>query len=217
MPERWTGPADIAWCDEHGLHGARDRCFECSKPVEQIRMLPLDELLERIQAELHSEEDGCIRLDGPLGQAIADEAGSWSLEFVTPEELALGICSWLKDFGPREDEGGEGVKPDDPPDGAESPQTSQGQPPPAPDAEDQEGAESSRVGGPSDIVLCNGSGQIVESVGVPGLMGTDEFPCPGCPACLTPPPAPPPTPGLGRPETRQPGLPSRLWSWLRGK
>lgn len=40
---RWTGPADIAWCPEHGLHGARDTCFECGKPVEQIRMVPLDE------------------------------------------------------------------------------------------------------------------------------------------------------------------------------
>ena len=41
----WTGPADIAWCDEHGLHGARDRCFECDKLVEQIRMLPVDEIV----------------------------------------------------------------------------------------------------------------------------------------------------------------------------
>ncbi len=43
-PDRWNGPADIAWCDEHGLHGARDHCFECGKLVEQIRMLPLNEL-----------------------------------------------------------------------------------------------------------------------------------------------------------------------------
>jgi hypothetical protein len=42
--ERWTGPADIAWCPEHGLHGARDTCFECGKPVEQIRMIPLEEV-----------------------------------------------------------------------------------------------------------------------------------------------------------------------------
>lgn len=43
--ERWSGPADIAWCDEHGLHGARDRCFECDEPVEQIQMLPTDEIV----------------------------------------------------------------------------------------------------------------------------------------------------------------------------
>lgn len=46
---RWSGPADIAWCDEHGLHGARDHCFECGKPVEQIRMVPIDELIERLE------------------------------------------------------------------------------------------------------------------------------------------------------------------------
>jgi hypothetical protein len=37
--ERWNGVANIAWCPEHGLHGARDTCFECGRPVEQIPML----------------------------------------------------------------------------------------------------------------------------------------------------------------------------------
>lgn len=149
MPERWTGPADIAWCEEHGLHGARDRCFECDKPVEQIRMVSIDELCKRIQAELHSEPDGCIRLDGLLGEAIAEEAGNCSLEFVTPEQLALGICSWLNNFGPRQHEDGEGVKPADPSDGAESTNGGVVQKA-APDAGEQEGAERSRVGRPSD-------------------------------------------------------------------
>lgn len=42
--EEWTGPADIAWCPEHGLHGARSTCFECGKPVKQIRMIPVAEV-----------------------------------------------------------------------------------------------------------------------------------------------------------------------------
>lgn len=40
-PQRWAGVANIAWCPEHGLHGARDTCFECGKPVEQIPMVPV--------------------------------------------------------------------------------------------------------------------------------------------------------------------------------
>jgi len=26
----------VAWCPEHGLHGQRDRCFECGGPVRQV-------------------------------------------------------------------------------------------------------------------------------------------------------------------------------------
>lgn len=29
----------IARCPEHGLHGARDTCFVCGKPVEQVPMV----------------------------------------------------------------------------------------------------------------------------------------------------------------------------------
>jgi hypothetical protein len=37
--EKWAGETvHIAYCPEHGLHGARDVCFECGKPVEQIPM-----------------------------------------------------------------------------------------------------------------------------------------------------------------------------------
>ena len=43
---RWEGVANIAWCPEHGLHGARDTCFECGKPVEQIPMLEVGRLGE---------------------------------------------------------------------------------------------------------------------------------------------------------------------------
>lgn len=31
---------NIARCPTHGLHGCRDRCFECGGPVEQIAMVP---------------------------------------------------------------------------------------------------------------------------------------------------------------------------------
>ncbi len=129
---------------------------EVPERVEQIRMASIEELCERVRGELHSE-DGTTRLDGPFGQAIADEAGSWSLEFVTSEQLAEGICSWLKDFGPRQDEDGEGTPaPADPSDGASWPPSSRGGQPTgnAPHAEDQEGAERSRVGGPSESLVC---------------------------------------------------------------
>ena len=33
----------IACCPEHGLHGQRDRCFECGRPVEQVPMVPAEE------------------------------------------------------------------------------------------------------------------------------------------------------------------------------
>lgn len=65
-------------------------------------------------------------------------------------DLLRGTLRKDKDFGPREDEDGEGVKPADPSDGAEKRKarsSTLGET--APDAEEQEGAESSRVGGPS--------------------------------------------------------------------
>ncbi len=35
--ERWAGAiVTIAYCPEHGLHGFRDDCSECGKPVEQV-------------------------------------------------------------------------------------------------------------------------------------------------------------------------------------
>lgn len=33
----------IARCPEHGLHGARDSCFECGGPVEQVLMAPVEQ------------------------------------------------------------------------------------------------------------------------------------------------------------------------------
>lgn len=29
----------VAWCPDHGLHGARDKCFECDRPVTQVEMI----------------------------------------------------------------------------------------------------------------------------------------------------------------------------------
>jgi hypothetical protein len=34
---KWVGETfTIACCPEHGFHGARDDCFECGSPVEQV-------------------------------------------------------------------------------------------------------------------------------------------------------------------------------------
>lgn len=90
------GSVDIAECPEHGLHGARDTCFVCGKPVRQRRMVALDELCDAIQEQLSADEHD--RLDGSLGEAIADESGSYGLEFTGPEDLAKGIVAWLKDW-----------------------------------------------------------------------------------------------------------------------
>jgi hypothetical protein len=65
-------------------------------------------LAERIKAELRSESDENTGLAGPLGEAIATAAGSYSLEFVTPEQLAEGICNWLDPQPHTSRDGGEG-------------------------------------------------------------------------------------------------------------
>ena len=54
-------------------------------------------LAERVKAELYDVEVGGdpYSLSGPLGEAIADVSGSYSLEFITPEQLAEGIAAWL--------------------------------------------------------------------------------------------------------------------------
>lgn len=52
-------------------------------------------LTERVKAELHSESDQDGSLAGALGEAIAEAAGSYSLEFCEVEKVAEGICNWL--------------------------------------------------------------------------------------------------------------------------
>lgn len=38
--QRWAGEVvGVAYCPQHGLHGARDTCFECGKPCEQVPMV----------------------------------------------------------------------------------------------------------------------------------------------------------------------------------
>ncbi len=57
-------------------------------PLEEIPVVSVAGLAEQVKAELHSDEDGTTRLAGKLGDAISEEAGSCSLEFITPEQLA---------------------------------------------------------------------------------------------------------------------------------
>lgn len=63
--------------------------------LESARYVALGQLAERVKAELHSDEDGTTTLAGKLGDTISEEAGSCSLEFITPEQLAEGIAAWL--------------------------------------------------------------------------------------------------------------------------
>lgn len=36
----------VARCPTHGLHGLRQQCYVCDGPVEQVPMLPLEEMRE---------------------------------------------------------------------------------------------------------------------------------------------------------------------------
>lgn len=63
--------------------------------MEENRQLRA-KLAEQVVAALHSDEDGTGWLAGPLGEAVANTVGSYSLEFATPEQLAKGIAAWLK-------------------------------------------------------------------------------------------------------------------------
>lgn len=53
------------------------------------------ELAQRVKAELRGENDSDASLDGKLGEAIAEESGSYSLEFCDPEDVAAGIAKWI--------------------------------------------------------------------------------------------------------------------------
>lgn len=77
--EEWTGPADIAWCPEHGLHGARDTCFECGKPVKQIRMIPVGEHdAHRYPRAVAKKYGGCSRCANPQPESGSGEEGERS-------------------------------------------------------------------------------------------------------------------------------------------
>ncbi len=56
------------------------------------------EIRKRVLADLYREADDRPLLNGPLGEQIAMAAGSYSLMFTTPEELAKGIVSWLDKY-----------------------------------------------------------------------------------------------------------------------
>lgn len=73
------------WCHAHPV----------PIPLAEIPVVSLAGLAEQIKAELHSDDDGTTCLAGKLGEAISEEAGSCSLEFITPEQLAEGIVAWL--------------------------------------------------------------------------------------------------------------------------
>jgi hypothetical protein len=117
------------------------------------KLVPLEVVpLEDLQSD--ETRDVVARAFASLVGADPDLAGSIFGERADGVLRAL-VAHFSQDFGPREDEDGEGVKPVDPSDGAanQGKQRSAPRPAdcsgPAPDAEQQEGAESSRVGRPS--------------------------------------------------------------------
>lgn len=47
----------IARCPEHGLHGDREECFVCGGPVEQVRIVPIDdEAIDRASRALFERD-----------------------------------------------------------------------------------------------------------------------------------------------------------------
>jgi hypothetical protein len=78
--DHWDGRLEAA------MHDRSDQLKGCWRNT----------LAQRIKAELHSEDVASdVSLAGPLGEAIANSSGSYSLEFTTPEQLAEGIVAWL--------------------------------------------------------------------------------------------------------------------------
>jgi hypothetical protein len=71
-------------------------------------VVDLEKLREKVRAELHGESDEDGSLAGPLGEAIADAAGSYSLEFCSPESVARGIRAWLASLSDPKEKGTEG-------------------------------------------------------------------------------------------------------------
>jgi hypothetical protein len=67
----------------------------------------LAEVREALLGSLYSDGEATTGLAGPLGEAIADVSGSYSLEFTTPEQVAEGICNWLAAALPSTDREGE--------------------------------------------------------------------------------------------------------------
>lgn len=49
----------IARCPKHGLHGGRERCFECGAEVEQVPMVPLS---TKRKAVMYTDSDHAWRL-----------------------------------------------------------------------------------------------------------------------------------------------------------
>jgi hypothetical protein len=78
---------DCRFCDEYQrlMRGEAEK-------NRQLRQ----KLAKKVRAELYVEQDDGWGLAGSLGQAIADETGSCSLEFGTYEQVAEGIAKWIE-------------------------------------------------------------------------------------------------------------------------
>ncbi len=64
-------PEYIAYCPEHGLHGAREDCFTCMGPVEQVPM---------VEASSHTGHRVELRFDdGVYAKLLCPDDGSCEL------------------------------------------------------------------------------------------------------------------------------------------
>lgn len=84
-PQKPTTAVNVAFCPEHGLHGARDQCFECGGDVEQVRMLPMDEGMKAITTDIV----GCARCHGDTNSAVPLVVDDAPYVDVFPEVEAL--------------------------------------------------------------------------------------------------------------------------------
>lgn len=118
-------PVRIAYCPYHGLHGARERCFECDLPAEQIEVVAkekydyLTAIATRYERALKDIADGKVPgvtfaepdlISGFAAEALSDQPrladdSQWR-EAVLALDGALGaaltaIEAFIDGHGPR--------------------------------------------------------------------------------------------------------------------
>lgn len=77
-------PIAIARCPTHGLHGARETCFQCGGPVEQAGVIPVERVRPLYEALLYLADE-----ENWLGDPHAYGAPLHGHE--TPYELAVRV------------------------------------------------------------------------------------------------------------------------------
>lgn len=79
----------IARCPEHGLHGCRDTCFECGRPVERVPMVPAPPPDAQPSGERGEEEISNDQLCDEMERIAKAEGLQWDRDRGLLQEKAL--------------------------------------------------------------------------------------------------------------------------------